>query len=179
MSLTALQLGLGGLDQSGADVVPEAEVAAGCLGVAGAGLCPALLVGGCGVAHFVVVEAGAGEVGLLPCRRGCVVFEFLVDEVDHEGGVDDPDRGGESCPRSWTKAYRPLRARSRISLVMRTLSARVRARAARVSSSRSSLSASQPSSPTTCRWPSAARWIRAWSICSAPSSSAPSSIRTA
>ena len=44
---------------------------------------------------LVVVEAGTGEVGLLPGRRGCVVFEFLVDEIDHEGGVDDPDRRGE------------------------------------------------------------------------------------
>ena len=71
MSLSALQLGVGGLDQPGADVVSEAEVAAGRLGVAGAGLCAALLVVGGGVAQLVVVEAGAGEVGLLPRRRGC------------------------------------------------------------------------------------------------------------
>ena len=66
-----VQLGVGGLDQSGADVVPEAEVAAGRLGVAGARLGAALLVLGGGVAQLVVVEARAGEVGLLAGRRAC------------------------------------------------------------------------------------------------------------
>ena len=39
--------------------------------------------------------------------------------------------------------------------------------------------ASQPSIAAICRWPSAVRWARACSICSAASSRAPSSIRTA
>ena len=43
------QLGVAGLDQCGADVVPEAEVAAGRIGVAGACLGAALLVFGDGV----------------------------------------------------------------------------------------------------------------------------------
>ena len=92
------QLRVGGLDQRGADVVPEAEVAAGRLGVAGAGLCPALLVLGGGVTQLVVVEARAGKVRLLPRGRAFVVLEVLVDEVDHEHRVDHPDAGGEVPP---------------------------------------------------------------------------------
>ena len=65
-----VELGVRGVDQPGADVVSEPEVAAGRLGVAGAGLRPALLVVGGGVAQLVVVEAGAGEVGLLAGGRG-------------------------------------------------------------------------------------------------------------
>ena len=87
-----------GVDQTGADVVPEPEVAAGRVGVAGARLRSALLVLGGGVAELVVVEAGAGEVGLLAGRRRVAVAELFVDEVEHEGGVDDPDPGGEVLP---------------------------------------------------------------------------------
>jgi hypothetical protein len=56
---------------------------------------PSLLVRGCGVAELVVIQAGAGEVRLLSRRRAFVVLEALVDEVDHEGRVDDPDAGSE------------------------------------------------------------------------------------
>ena len=49
----------------------------------------------------------------------------------------------KSCPRSWTYAKRPTRARSRVSGVILILSALVFARAVRVSSSRSSLPGSQ------------------------------------
>ena len=93
-----VELGLARLDQPGTDVVPEPEVAAGRLGVAGARLGSALLVFGGGVAELGVVDPRAGEVGLLAGRRGLAVVEVLVDEVDHEGGVDDPDAGGEVPP---------------------------------------------------------------------------------
>ena len=62
------ELGVGGVDQTGADVVPEPEVAAGRLGVPGPGLRPALLVLGGRVAELIVVDAGAGEVRLLARR---------------------------------------------------------------------------------------------------------------
>ena len=71
------ELGVAGLDQPGADVVPEPEVAAGRLGVAGPRLGAALLVLGGGVAQLVVVEAGAGEVRLLARGRAFVVLEVL------------------------------------------------------------------------------------------------------
>ena len=89
------ELGFGRLDQAGADVVSEPEVAAGRVGVAGPGLRAALLVLGGGVAELVVVEPGAGEVGLFAGGGRVGVVELLVDEVEHEGGVDDPDAGGE------------------------------------------------------------------------------------
>ena len=60
-----------GSHQAGADVVPEAEVAPGGVGVAGARLRSALLVLGGGVAELVVVEACAGEVGILAGRGRC------------------------------------------------------------------------------------------------------------
>ena len=46
------------------------------------------------VAKLVVVDPRAGEVGLLAGGRGTAVFELLVDEIEHERGVDDPDAGG-------------------------------------------------------------------------------------
>jgi hypothetical protein len=71
------ELGVGGVDQTGADVVPEPEIAAGRLRVAGPSLRPALLVFcGC-VAEFVVVDPRAGEVRVLGRRRG-FVREVLV-----------------------------------------------------------------------------------------------------
>jgi hypothetical protein len=78
--------------------VSESEVAACRLGLAGPRLGSALLVLGSGVAEFVVVEPRAGEVRLLAGRVGVAVVELLVDEVQHEGGVDDPDTGGEVRP---------------------------------------------------------------------------------
>ena len=77
MSLTALSWLVGGLDQRGADVVPEAEVATSCLGLAGAGPCSSLLFLGSGAAQFVVVQACAGEVGLLASHNAVTVVELL------------------------------------------------------------------------------------------------------
>ena len=54
------------------------------------------------------VEAGACEVGLLPGRRGCVVLEFLVDEINHERGVDERVRA-----RARTRTGRCGRGRAR------------------------------------------------------------------
>ncbi len=68
---------------------------AGRLGVPGPHLCPALLVLCDGVADLVVVETGAGEVRLLTRRCSLALAELVVYEVEHEGGVDDPDPGGE------------------------------------------------------------------------------------
>ena len=48
-----------------------------------------------GVAHLVVVEARAAEVGLLAGGLAVGVGELLADGVDHEHRVDDPDAGGE------------------------------------------------------------------------------------
>ena len=89
------ELGVRGLDQPGADVVPEPEIAAGRLGVPGASLRSALLVLCRRVAELVVVEAGSGEVSLLARRRGLDFAELLVCEVEREGGFDDPDPGRE------------------------------------------------------------------------------------
>ena len=84
--------------------MPESEVAAGRLGVAGPRLGPALHVFGGGVAELVVVDPRAGEVGLFAGGRGIAVVGLLVDEVEHERGINDPDAGGEVLPRSCTKA---------------------------------------------------------------------------
>jgi hypothetical protein len=83
------ELSVRGVDQTGADVVPEPKVAAGRVGLAGAGLCAALLVVGGGVAEFVVVDPRAGEAGLLAGLRRVVVRDLLVDDVDHEAGRPD------------------------------------------------------------------------------------------
>ena len=73
----------------------EAEVGAGGVGVAGArGLAAFMVVGG-RLAQVGVVEAGAGEVGVLARGRSVGLVEVVVDEVEHEDGVDDPDAGGE------------------------------------------------------------------------------------
>jgi hypothetical protein len=82
-----VQLGFLGLDQAGADLVPE--VTSGRLGVAGASLGATVLVFG-GVAKLVVVDPRAGEVGLLAGGRGIAVFELLVDEIEHERGSTTP-----------------------------------------------------------------------------------------
>ena len=73
----------------------ESEVAAGRVGVPGARLGSAGLVVGGRVAELVVIDAGSREVRLLAGGRRGVVLELLVDEVDHERGVDDPDARGE------------------------------------------------------------------------------------
>ena len=89
------KLRFAGLDQSRADVVPEPEIAARGFGLARPRLGASLLVFGGGVAELAVVDPRAGEVGLLSSGRGPVVLDLLVDEVDHERWVDDPDAGGE------------------------------------------------------------------------------------
>ena len=58
------------------------------------GLAAFVVVGG-RLAQVGVVEAGAGEVGVLARGRIVGVVEVVVDEVEHEDGVDDPDAGGE------------------------------------------------------------------------------------
>ena len=90
-----VELAVAGVHQPGADVVAEPEIAAGRLGVSGPSVRPALLVLCRRVAELVVVDAGAGEVRLLARRCRLDFAELLVYEVEHEGGVDDPDPGGE------------------------------------------------------------------------------------
>ena len=92
------ELGVRGVDQAGADVVPEAKVAAGGVSAASAGLRSSLFVFGGRVAELVVIEAGTCEVGILAGRRRVALPQQLVDEIEHEGGVDDPDPGGEVLP---------------------------------------------------------------------------------
>ena len=70
------ELGVGGVDQTGADVVPEPEIAAGRLGVPSASLRPALLVLGRRVAEFVVVDAApakyaSSRAGAVSLSRSC------------------------------------------------------------------------------------------------------------
>ena len=93
--LERLQLGVGGVDQAGAQVVAEAEVRARRLDLAGAGVGALRAVLLAGRAQLGVVEAGAGEVALLARDRVVAGFELLADRVEHEHGVDDPDAGGE------------------------------------------------------------------------------------
>jgi hypothetical protein len=57
------ELGVREVDETSADVVTDAKIAAGRLGVPGPGLRPALLVGCRRVADLVVVDAGK------PCER--------------------------------------------------------------------------------------------------------------
>jgi hypothetical protein len=75
--------------------VAEPEVGADRVGVAGARLLLALAVVLGGLAQLVVVELGAGEVGLLASRGVVGVLELLADDVEHEHGVDDPYARGE------------------------------------------------------------------------------------
>jgi hypothetical protein len=90
------QLGFAGLDQAGADVVPKPEVASSRLSMAVASLDAALLVLGGGVPELVVFDSRTCEVRLLAGDGLVVVVELFVDEVvEHEGGIDDPDTGGE------------------------------------------------------------------------------------
>ena len=91
-----VQLAGGGVDEPGAQVVAEPEVAVGCLGLAQALRVAAFAVFLSGGTELVVVEAAAGEERLF--SGGLVVLvvgELLVDEVDDEQGVDDPDAVGE------------------------------------------------------------------------------------
>jgi hypothetical protein len=66
--LERVQLAGGGVHQPGADVMAESEVGADRVGVAGAMPLLALAVVLGGLAQLVVVELGAGEVGLLAGR---------------------------------------------------------------------------------------------------------------
>jgi hypothetical protein len=93
------QLGVGGLEQPGADVVAEPEVAARCVGVSGPRLCPALLVLRGGVSELVV-ETSAGEVDLLASRRlirrPCRCSWTRAEPGDPPGRGQAP--GPASCP---------------------------------------------------------------------------------
>ena len=94
-----VQLAVGGVRQLGVDVVAQAEVAALTVGSPGPFGLAALAVLGGGVAQLVVLELGAGEVRLLARRRlVAVVLELFAGEVEHEHGVDHPDRVGEVLP---------------------------------------------------------------------------------
>ena len=77
----------------------EAEVAALGFVLAGPFGLAALGVLLAGVAHLLVGELACAEVGLL-AGGGLVAVgvELLADEVDHEHGVDHPDRVGEVLP---------------------------------------------------------------------------------
>ena len=87
-----------GVDQAGADVVPEPEVAPGGVGLAGSRVRSALLVLGGRVAELVVVDAGTREVGILAGRGRVAFADVFVDEVEDECRIDDPDPGGEVLP---------------------------------------------------------------------------------
>ena len=80
--LERLQLAGGGVDQPGADVVSEAEVGAGRVGLACARLLlsPAVLLGG--VAELGVVDPGAGEERLLAGGLVAAGLERVAGEVD-------------------------------------------------------------------------------------------------
>jgi hypothetical protein len=65
------------------------------LGLPRAGSRASLLVLGVGLAQIGVVEARAGEVGLLARHFAVAFLELLSHEVEHEHRVDDPDPGGE------------------------------------------------------------------------------------
>ena len=174
-----VELGVARLDQSGADVVPEPEIAAGGVGVPGARLGAAGLVVGGRVAELLIIDAGSGEVRLL-AGRGRVAFpDVFVDEVEHERGVDDPDPGSEVLPAVVDVGVAAV-AGAVADLAGDADLQRPRLRAgASVSSSRSRRPGSQPriAAIWLCSWVS--RCSRACAICSAASSIAPSSIRTA
>ena len=97
--MSARELRFGRVDQPGADVVSEPEVAASRVGVAGPRLGAALLVLGGGVAELVVVDPGAGEVRLLAGgRRVVVVLSCSWTRSSMKAGSIDPDAGGEVLP---------------------------------------------------------------------------------
>jgi len=113
-----IELGLGGPDQAGADVVPESEVAAGRLGVAGARL--TRRCSSAPTASRSSASSRRAPAKYASSRAGAlVVMEVLVDEVDHERGVDDPDADGEIRPAVVREGVAAVRARSRISEVIR------------------------------------------------------------
>jgi len=94
--LEGVQLAGGGVHESGAEVVSESEVAVGRLGLADALRVAAGAVVLFGGAQLVGVQGGAGEERLLPGDLVILtVGEVVVDEVDDERGVDDPDGVGE------------------------------------------------------------------------------------
>jgi len=75
---------------------------------------PALLVLGGRVAHFLVAELRSGEVGVLGCGSAVAgLSELLAHQVEHEHGVDHPDRGRRSPGpgRTRTRSARCGRAR--------------------------------------------------------------------
>jgi hypothetical protein len=96
--LERLQLLAGRLEQAGAQIVAEPEVAAHGLGAAGTRVRAPVAVLGGGGREVGRLQAGAGEVALV-ARGRCLVglggVEPLADHVEHEDGVDHPDAGGE------------------------------------------------------------------------------------
>ena len=161
--------------------MPEAEVAPGGVRVPGSRLRSALLVLGGRVAELVVVEACAGEVRLLARVRAVVVAEMLVDEVEDECWVDDPDPGREV-------------ASAVVDVGVAAVAGAVADVAGDADLQRSglcpggegvelcveALELAAQDRRRSVAWPSALRWqARACSICSAASRSAPSSMRTA
>jgi hypothetical protein len=94
-----VQLAGAWVDEAGAEVVAESEVAVRRFGVAESLGVPAGAVVLPGGAQFVVVEGGAGEERVLAGGLVLVVVgELVVDEVDDECGVDDPDAVCEVLP---------------------------------------------------------------------------------
>ena len=80
-----VELAGGGVDESGAEVVPESEVAVGRLGLAQALGVAAFAVFVSGGLEFVVVEGGAGEERFFAGGLVVgVVGELFVGEVDNE-----------------------------------------------------------------------------------------------
>src|SRR5579884_1307024 len=90
-----MELAVAGIDQPGADVLPEPDVAPRRVRVPGLRPRSALIVFGGRVVKLLVIDPGTGEVRLLVRGGSVVVVELLVDEVEDERGVDDPDAGGE------------------------------------------------------------------------------------
>ena len=168
---------LSGVHQPGADVVSEPEVAPRRLDVAGPRLTPARLVLCPCVSELIVVEAGAGEVSILTDRSCVALPKLFVGEVEHEGRVDDPDPGGEVLPALVHERIPPVAG----AVTDLARDADLHRSGLGASGERVELavesSSLQPRIAASCWRPSALRWPRACSICSAPSSIAPSSIR--
>ena len=132
-----------------------------------------------GVAEFVVVEAAPAKYASSRAGGSSSSLEVFVDEVDHEGGSIDPDAVGEVLAAVVDEGVAavagavadlggdpdlersgPGAGGERVELAVELLGL--------AGEDRRELPR-----------PSSVRWVRACSICSAASSSAPSSIRTA
>ena len=125
---------------------------------------------------------GAAPAKYASSRAGVavVVLELLVDEVDHERGVDDPDAGGEVLAAVVDEGVAAV-AGAVADLAGDADLERPGpgARGERVELAVELARARSRGSPRSAAGRGSVRWARAWSICSAASSRAPSSIRTA